>query len=232
MDFQQRLEEDGFAEKLVFSDEAKFHVCGKVNCHNVRIWVTENPHATVEHVRDSPKVNLFCAVSSCKVYGPFFFAEPTVTGINYLDMLQLWLMPQLQEDSEDLIFQQDGAPPHLHFDVRAHLNANLPGRWIGRPSHNDSPLLTWPPLSPDLTSCDFFLWGYIKDRVYMPPMPHDLPQLRQRIVEAIAAIDRLLLQRVWQELYYRIDIIQGCSVYVSIYTYSHEHNNITISSNI
>jgi len=27
-------------------------------------------------------------------------------------------------------------------------------------------------------------------------------------------------------------IIQSCSVYVSIYTYSHKHNNITISSNI
>ena len=56
------------------------------------------------HVRDSTKVNAFCAVSSCKVYGPFSFAEPIVTGINYLDMLHLWLMPQLQQDSEDLIF--------------------------------------------------------------------------------------------------------------------------------
>jgi len=27
-------------------------------------------------------------------------------------------------------------------------------------------------------------------------------------------------------------IIQNCSVFISIYTYSHEHNNITISSNI
>ena len=27
-------------------------------------------------------------------------------------------------------------------------------------------------------------------------------------------------------------IIQSCSVYISIYTYSHEHNNITISSDI
>jgi hypothetical protein len=58
MCFQQRLEEDGFAEKLVFSDEATFHVRGKENRHSVRIWVTENPHATVEHVRDSPKVNV------------------------------------------------------------------------------------------------------------------------------------------------------------------------------
>ncbi|GFG34991.1 hypothetical protein Cfor_01096 [Coptotermes formosanus] len=28
VDFQQQLEEDGFAEKLVFSDEATFHVRG------------------------------------------------------------------------------------------------------------------------------------------------------------------------------------------------------------
>jgi len=100
-------------------------------------------------------VNVFRAVSSCKVYGPFFFAEPTVTGINYLDMLQLWLIPQLQEEIVDFISQQDGAPPHYHLDVRAHLNANLPGRWIGRASHNDSPLLPWPPRSPDLPPAIF-----------------------------------------------------------------------------
>jgi len=147
VNFQQRLEEDVLAEKLVFSDNATFHVCVKVNSHNVHIWGTENPHVTMEHIRDSPKVNVFCAVSSCKAYGPFFFVEPTVTGINYLDMLQLWLMPQLQEDSEDFIFQKDGALPHFHFDVCAHLNANLPGHWIGRASHNDSPLFTWPPVT-------------------------------------------------------------------------------------
>jgi hypothetical protein len=37
-------------------------------------------------------------------------------------------------------------------------------------------------------------------------MPRDLPQMRQRIVEAVAAIDRQMLQRVWQKLDYRIDI--------------------------
>jgi hypothetical protein len=37
-------------------------------------------------------------------------------------------------------------------------------------------------------------------------MPRDLPQLRQRIVEADAAIDRQILQRVLQELDYRSDI--------------------------
>jgi hypothetical protein len=37
-------------------------------------------------------------------------------------------------------------------------------------------------------------------------MPHDLPQLQQRIVEAVAAIDCQMLQCVWHELDYWIDI--------------------------
>jgi hypothetical protein len=40
-------------------------------------------------------------------------------------------------------------------------------------------------------------------------MPRDLPQLRQRIVEAVVAIDRQTLQRVSQELNYRIAICRA-----------------------
>jgi hypothetical protein len=29
----------------------------------------------------------------------------------------------------------------------------------------------WPPRFPDATPCDFFLWGYVKDQVYVPPHP-------------------------------------------------------------
>jgi hypothetical protein len=64
VDFQQWLEEEGFAEKLVFSEKGMFHVCGKVNHHNVLIWGTENPRAMMEHVRDLPKVNVLCAKST------------------------------------------------------------------------------------------------------------------------------------------------------------------------
>jgi hypothetical protein len=84
-----------FPEEVQFSDEATLNVSGAVNRRNVRIWGSENPHAYVQHQRDSPKVNVFCAISSQKVYGPFFFSEETVTGMAYLDMLQLLLMPQL-----------------------------------------------------------------------------------------------------------------------------------------
>ena len=38
----------------------------------------------------------------------------------------------------------------------------------------------WPPRSPDLTPCDFFLWGYVKDKVFATP-PQNINELRQRI---------------------------------------------------
>jgi len=50
------------------------------------------------------------------------------------------------------IFQQDGSPAHFHREVRQYLNTVLPGRWIGRASGNDHPLMLWPPRSPDITA--------------------------------------------------------------------------------
>jgi hypothetical protein len=102
--------------------------------------------------------------------------------------------------SDNFILQQDGAPAHFHLEVCRHLNTTLPQRWIGRTSNEDSALIPWPPRSPDLTPCDFFLWGYIRDKVYMPTLPRDLPELRQRIVAAFDTIDVDTLQRVWQKL--------------------------------
>ena len=118
----QNMEDDTFLPRLIFSDEATFHLSGKVNRHNVRIWELQNPEEALEHERDSLKVNVFCALSQTRVYGPFFFAENTVTGVPHLAMLQNWLLPQMSEDSDDFIFQRDGAPPHWHWDVRNFLN--------------------------------------------------------------------------------------------------------------
>jgi hypothetical protein len=49
---------DNLLSKLIFSDEATFHLSGKVNRHNVRVWGSENPHATLEVECDSPKINV------------------------------------------------------------------------------------------------------------------------------------------------------------------------------
>ena len=45
-----------------------------------------------------------------------------------------------------------------------------------------------PPRSPDATPCDFFLWGYVKDQVYVPPLPASIPELKVRIGTAIETI--------------------------------------------
>ncbi|GBN08000.1 hypothetical protein AVEN_36565-1 [Araneus ventricosus] len=69
------------------------------------------------------------------------------------------------------------------------LSRELPHRWIGRADLEDVPQLSWPPKSPDLTPCDFFLWGYVMDKVYVPSMPTTLQALQERISAAVTDID-------------------------------------------
>jgi len=63
----------------------------------------------------------------------------------------------------------------------------------------------WPARSPDLTPCDYFLWGYVKDEVFVP-QPVSIPDLRNSITAAVETITPDLLSRVWQELDYRLDV--------------------------
>ncbi|PSN50129.1 hypothetical protein C0J52_04702 [Blattella germanica] len=77
-------------------------------------------------------LNEFCAVSKQRVYGLFFFQESTVTGVAYFDMLTEWLFPQLAQEGNEFLFQQDVATSHWHLAVRNFLIEQLAGRWIGR----------------------------------------------------------------------------------------------------
>ena len=47
----------------------------------------------------------------------------------------------------------------------------------------------WPPRSPDLTPCDFFLWGYIKSKVFVNP-PQTIHNLRQKIINEFNALQQ------------------------------------------
>jgi len=42
--------------------------------------------------------------------------------------------------------------------------------------------------TPDATPCDFLLWGYVKDQVYVPPLHASIPELKVRIRTAIETI--------------------------------------------
>ena len=74
-------------QHVLFSDEATFHTCGHVNGYNCRIWADEQPNVLQEWERDLPEVNVWMGIIKSKVYGPYMFAEPKVTGITYPDLL-------------------------------------------------------------------------------------------------------------------------------------------------
>jgi len=98
------------------------------------------------------------------------------------------------------------SPPYFHRTVRVLLNRVLQERWIGCAAKGDNHLLPWSPPLPDLTPCNFFLWGFVKDRVYIPPLPMSLKELRDRITQALQTIAADTLHRVWYEVDYRVDV--------------------------
>ena len=63
--------------------------------------------------------------------------------------------------TENIFFQQDGATAQARATMEI-LKAMFLNRFISR--FGDVP---WQPRSPDLSAPDFFLWGYLKEKVYI-----------------------------------------------------------------
>lgn len=168
----------------------------------------------------------------------------SVTGERYREMLTRYVLPLLRDDPrfrddmDDLWWwwwQQDGATAHTARDTMRILYDNFgvdrvissraavgrPPRAAPRPPlppprpRNDARIY-WPSRSPDLSPPDFFLWGYLKDRVYDisrningPPRtsPLTLAELRDNIQREIDALNRPeaagLLERVVNETFVR-----------------------------
>jgi hypothetical protein len=70
--------------------------------------------------------------------------------------------------------------------------------WMGQAGH-----IPWPLRSQDLTPCNFYLWGYVKNQVYQPPMPQSL---WEKISQAKANINESQSQCAREEVEYRIDV--------------------------
>ena len=98
--------------------------------------------------------------------------------------------PQLHE----AWFQQDGATSHTARQSMAAVRELFGNHVISR--FGDIP---WPPRSPDLSVCDFFLWRYLKNRVYTT-RPRTLDELKQRIQDEIRGIPAEMLQRAMENL--------------------------------
>jgi hypothetical protein len=96
-------------------------------------------------------------------------------------------------------FQQDGATAHTAKETVNILRSMFAGRVIS--SFGDVP---WPPTSPDLSACDFFLWGYLKSRVYIHK-PRSLTELKDAIRGELQLIVREMLGRVFDDFKQRVE---------------------------
>jgi hypothetical protein len=57
--------------------------------------------------------------------------------------------------------------------------------------------------SPDLSACYYFLWGYLKSRVFISK-PRTIAELKQSIKEGMAAIPEQMTRRVMENLGVRL----------------------------
>lgn len=154
-----------FLTQIVFNDEATFTLYGNVNRHNCRYWSDANPHWMVEARTQYPqKLNVWTGILNNTLIGPFFI-DGNLNAEQYENMLRNQIVPaiiaKVGENFEHIWFQQDGAPPHYSRNVRRYLNTVFIERWIGRRG-----TIEWPARSPDLSPLDYFLWGYLKAKVY------------------------------------------------------------------
>ena len=74
--------------------------------------------------------------------------------------------------------------------TREWLDARFPGRCLGRRGPHE-----WPSKSPDLTPCDFLLWGWAKEEVYLSK-PKTLEELEDRIRGVMSTMPAEFLRKL------------------------------------
>lgn len=163
----QRLDENpNLFKQILWTDESSFSTAGVFNRKNKYSWENKNhrKRAIVEIRKSGRKsIKVWCGIFQNKIVGPIFF-DYTLTRETYLEMILPEIGQHLDrfsdEELNEIIWQQDGAPPHNVLEVREWLNGQF-DVWIG----NGGPI-PWPPNSPDITPLDTFLWGFLKNKIY------------------------------------------------------------------
>lgn len=202
---EQKTRDPNFLRTVCFSDESTFHLTGYVNRHNCRYWCESNPNEHRQaHTQRPEKRNVWAGILGDEIIGPFF-VDGNLDGPKYVLMLHNQIVPAMRASAArqripwtDVHFQQDGAPAHYSTMARRYLNLVFPNRWIGRLGP-----ISWPPRSPDLTPLDFFLWGYLKDRVFRTNCDN-IQEMEDRILANCLIPDEEMFTRVRESFLKRI----------------------------
>ena len=123
-----------------------------------------------------------------RIIGPIFF-DSTVNTDVYLTFLDELYHQLTEEERNYCFFQQDGATCHTSERSLTRVHQ------IFTEERTVSKGL-WPPRSPDLSTCDFYLWGYLKGKVY-EQNPHSIDELKDNIRNCISSITQVELERVF-----------------------------------
>lgn len=181
---------------LFVTDEAWFHLNGYVNSQNNRYWATENPHETFQMPLHDIKVGVWCAISARRIITIFF--DDTINSNRYVTNILTPFFDQLTEEEKLYsYFQQDGATAHTAEKSLNRLEQLFEDRVVSKG--------IWPPRSPDLSPCDYFLWGHVKDHVYRNN-PQSREELKNNIRDFIGNIPRDTLQSVFQNIFKRYQL--------------------------
>ena len=109
----------------------------------------------------------------------------------YRAMILDFLLPEIEaRDLNHIWFQQDGATAHTSRETMDLLRRQFGEQLISRFGP-----VSWPPRSCDITPLDFFLWGYVKSKVYADK-PATIQALEANITRVINAIPVEMLERV------------------------------------
>ena len=184
---------------IIFSDESYFYLTLPINKKNNRTWSKSQPLIVIEQPLHDQKILVWCAISVNRVFGPFFF-DDNVNQLNYQEMLKTYFWPKLLRTAEyeKYHFQQDRAKPHTATLVQTWLTSKFARNFIDKDS--------WPPRSPDLNPCDFFLWGYLKARVYNP-LPKSFEDLKANIDREIKTISKDTLKSTFLNFKKRCELL-------------------------
>ena len=156
-------EDDDWIKNVWFSYDTHFHFDSLVNSKNCVFWKTELPQEILQLPLHSSKVAAWWAINSKTIIGPYWFEDDeggpvTINQENYRVVIQKF-HASISRRREIVInqqwFMQDGATPHTVNATLELLTRKLGDIVISRKTDNP-----WAAHSPELNSCDFFLWGY------------------------------------------------------------------------
>ncbi|XP_070519716.1 uncharacterized protein [Cardiocondyla obscurior] len=193
-----------FPNKILWTDESLFTPNEIFNSKNYVLWQHENPHAVRKaFFQFRWSLNVWAGIVDNKIIGPYFL-PPRLNGELYAKFLENNL-PILLEDvpliiRQELIYQQDGAPPHFSCRARQVLDNQFADRWIGRGGP-----IAWPARSPDLNVLDYFIWGHIKTQTENV-RDRTLHKVRDANIAAFNTITPDMAHRATQQIVRRAEL--------------------------